>query len=279
MSAIEKRYSKIEREALGILHTLRKLHHHCFAREVSIITHYKPLVAVFKKGVATLSQRLQYVQYRVRIIYKCGPDLFIADWLSRQNPKENKDDEMLGLKINIFKKGVATLSQRLQYVQYRVRIIYKCGPDLFIADWLSRQNPKENKDDEMLGLKINIFKKGVATLSQRLQYVQYRVRIIYKCGPDLFIADWLSRQNPKENKDDEMLGLKININAIHTIPGISKCMTIQKLQQVMTKDDNLQQLREHIICSWPQSRNKVPQEITPYLMFRDGITVIGDIIL
>ena len=68
-------------------------------REVSIITDHKPLVAIFKKDVATLSQRLQGIllkihQYRVKIMYKSGPDLFTVDWISRQNHKENKDAEI-----------------------------------------------------------------------------------------------------------------------------------------------------------------------------------------
>ena len=54
-----KRYSNIEGEALGILYDLGKFHHYCFAREVSIITDHKPLVAILKQDVATLSQRLQ----------------------------------------------------------------------------------------------------------------------------------------------------------------------------------------------------------------------------
>ena len=52
----EQRYSHIGREALGILHGLQTFHHYCFAREVSKITDHKPLVAIFKKDVATLSQ-------------------------------------------------------------------------------------------------------------------------------------------------------------------------------------------------------------------------------
>ena len=55
----EKRYTNIEREALGILHRLENFHHYCIAREVSIITDHKPLVTIFKKDVATLLQRLQ----------------------------------------------------------------------------------------------------------------------------------------------------------------------------------------------------------------------------
>ena len=54
-----ERYSNIEREVVGILYGLIKFHHHCFAREVSIITDHKLLVVIFKKDVATLSQRLK----------------------------------------------------------------------------------------------------------------------------------------------------------------------------------------------------------------------------
>ena len=42
---------------------------------------------------------------------------------------------------------------------------------------------------------------------------QYQINIIYKLGPDLYIADWLSRQNQIENKDEEIAGLQVNTNA------------------------------------------------------------------
>ena len=89
------RYSNIESEALGILHGLRKFHHYCFAREVHIITNHNPLVAIFKKDVAILSQCIQHIllkfhQYRVQILYKPSPEIFIADWLLWHNPKKAK---------------------------------------------------------------------------------------------------------------------------------------------------------------------------------------------
>ena len=59
LSCAERRYSNIGREALGILHGLEKFHHYSFMREVSRITDHKPLVAIFKKDVAMLSQRIQ----------------------------------------------------------------------------------------------------------------------------------------------------------------------------------------------------------------------------
>ena len=52
----ECRYSNIEREVLGILHGLEKFHHYCFARDIYVVTDHKPLVSIFKKDVANLSQ-------------------------------------------------------------------------------------------------------------------------------------------------------------------------------------------------------------------------------
>ena len=87
LTGAECRYSNIEREALGILHVLEKFHQYCFAREVLVIIDHKPLVAIFKKDVATLLQYIKCIllkihQYRVQIIYKYGPKIFIADLLS-----------------------------------------------------------------------------------------------------------------------------------------------------------------------------------------------------
>ena len=73
---------------------------------MSIITGHTPLVIIFKKDVATLSQKQQRIllrihQYRLRIIYKLGPDLFIADRTSRQNHSENKDEEISAMQLSI----------------------------------------------------------------------------------------------------------------------------------------------------------------------------------
>ena len=104
LRAARQRYSNIKCEVLGILHGLEKFHHYCFGREVLVITDYKPLVSIFKKDVATLSQQIQCIllkihQYRVQIIYKPGPDIFIADWLSRHNHVEGKDQLIKGMEI------------------------------------------------------------------------------------------------------------------------------------------------------------------------------------
>ena len=96
----------MKREALGILYVHERFSHNFFAREVSVITNHKPLVAILKKDAATLSQRIQCIllrihQFSVRILYKPGPDLFITDWLSRHNHTENKDAEIPGIDIKV----------------------------------------------------------------------------------------------------------------------------------------------------------------------------------
>ena len=88
-------------------------------------------------------------------------------------------------------------------------------------------------------------------LSQRIQWFihrihQYRVRIIHKHGPDLFIADWLLKQNQKETKDEEIPGMQLNFDAIWTTINIWHCTMIQKLQGT-SQDDHLKQLKDCII--------------------------------
>ena len=67
---------------------------------------HKPLVSIFKKDVAMLSQHIQHIllkihQYSVQIMYKPGPDIFIADWLSRHNHIEGKDKPIEGMDVQM----------------------------------------------------------------------------------------------------------------------------------------------------------------------------------
>ena len=64
---------------------------------------------------------------------------------------------------------------------------------------------------------------------KELQAFSPRVRISYTPGPDLFIEDWLSRQNHMENKDAEIPSKELNINVIQTTTNIPDCMTTQEL--------------------------------------------------
>ena len=65
LAGTELRYNNIERETLGILHGLGKFHHYCLAREVYVITNHKPLISIFEKDVAMLSQWMQQIFLKI----------------------------------------------------------------------------------------------------------------------------------------------------------------------------------------------------------------------
>ena len=77
-------------------------------------------------------------------------------------------------------------------------------------------------------------------------------------GPDLFITDWLSRHNHTVNKDAEIPGMDIRIDAIQTATNIPVCISIPQLQQVTAQDDHLQRLDGYIIIGWAENRDQMP---------------------
>ena len=75
-------------------------------QEVNVITSHKPLVAMISKDVAMLSWQLQHImlymlQYCVCILFKLGPELYIAYWLLCHSHIENKDQEITGMNVSI----------------------------------------------------------------------------------------------------------------------------------------------------------------------------------
>ena len=88
-----KEHLSIETDAFGVSSIYEQEPNYFFAHEVSMITDHKLLVAVYKKEVMCLSHRLKNIlscihQHSIRILYTPGPQLFIADWLSRHNLRQ-----------------------------------------------------------------------------------------------------------------------------------------------------------------------------------------------
>ena len=174
LTGAEQRYSNIKCEALGILHGLEKSHHYCFGREVLVITDHKPLVSIFKNDIATLSQRIQ-----------C--------------------------------------------------ILLKIYP--------------------------------------------YRVQVLYKPGPDIFIADWLSRHNHGEGKDQMIKGMELWVDIIQTTTDMPECLSVTDLQQASSQDSHIQKLKHFIITGLPDSKDEVSEKLKPYWSYRDELAVINGMVL
>ena len=91
LTDMECRYSNIERELLGVIFGLERLHHYTFGKPITVETDHQPLTSIWKKIIATSSSRLQRLllilaQYDVHIEYLQGKENIIADTLSRVTP-------------------------------------------------------------------------------------------------------------------------------------------------------------------------------------------------
>ena len=98
-------------------------------------------------------------------------------------------------------------------------------------------------------------------------------------GPDLFMEDWLSRQNHDENKDAKIISMQFNINAIQTTTYIPECMTMHEMQQAMSQDQHLEHLKDFIIKGWSENRVQITQDIRTYWIFRDDMEVNDRVII
>ena len=95
-------------------------------------------------------------------------------------------------------------------------------------------------------------KKDIATLLQCIQHIllkihQYRAQIIYKSGPKIFTADWLSRHHHVEGKDKP--------------PG---CISISEICQASAQENNIQHLKNFIIAGWPNTKDELHIDLKPY---------------
>ena len=174
LTGAECRYSNIKQEALGILHGLEKFHHYCFSREVFIITDHKPLVSMFKKDIATLSQYIQCILLKIH---------------------------------------------------------------------------------------------------------QYQFQIIYKPGPEIFIAEWLLQHNHVEGKDKPINDIDIRIEAIQSATDIPECVSTSQIQQASAQGDHLQHPKSFIITGWPSTKDELHTDLKPYWSYKDKLAIIDGVML
>ena len=101
LSASEKNYSQLEKDALGIHFGIKKFHKYLYGRKFTLITDHKPLTTILgpKKGVPTLAAaRLQrwavtLSAYDYDIYYRKSEDHANCDCLSRLPVDRNEHEE------------------------------------------------------------------------------------------------------------------------------------------------------------------------------------------
>ena len=105
------------------------------------------------------------------------------------------------------------------------------------------------------------------------------VQIFYKPEPKIFIADWLSHHNHKENKDKPIQRNDIRVDSIQNITNVQECMSILQTQHAMVQDGHLQQLKNNIISGWLATKNQLHLDIRPYWSYKDDLAVIYGIVI
>ena len=134
LTPAEEHYSNIERELLGVVFAIERLHNYVFGEPVRVQTDYKPLETIWKKRIATASPRLQRLllrlpRYEIQLEYIRGKENSIADALSRVDPlsPEPQDaKQMDAIPVHQITNAIPATNNRLD----RTRIATTADPTL-----------------------------------------------------------------------------------------------------------------------------------------------------
>ena len=104
--------------------------------------------------------------------------------------------------------------------------------------------------------------KDVAKVSQHLQCIilcihQFSVHTLYKPGPELYIADWLSCHNHTETKDKEISDINISRHTINTTVDNPISNWIEGIKAATNENAELQMLKQYIIRGRSHTKNEV----------------------
>ena len=129
LTETEQRYAQIEKECLSITFGAHKFSQYISRREkVTVETDHKPLESIFRKSLLDAPSRLQRMllrlqRYNLEVGYKPGPQIFIADHLSRASIRETgpQDEEFQVFAVEVEGMGplnsVKISSERLAQLQ------------------------------------------------------------------------------------------------------------------------------------------------------------------
>ncbi|PIK33275.1 hypothetical protein BSL78_29913 [Apostichopus japonicus] len=117
-----------------------------------------------------------------------------------------------------------------------------------------------------------IYLKNLVAAPTRLQLMLlrlqgYQLKITYKPGKTMLLADAMSRLNPLPGQDVISVA-GINMSFAYFSDG-----KLMELKQMTNEDSEMTALREQIISGWPEKQRSVPQPIRHYWSYRDELTV------
>ncbi|XP_046841865.1 uncharacterized protein K02A2.6-like [Xenia sp. Carnegie-2017] len=122
-----------------------------------------------------------------------------------------------------------------------------------------------------------IFKKPLHQSPLRLQKMllklqKYSLKVSYKKGAELYLADQLSRAYIQEESDDHLEDFEINV----VLPVSEEKMN--QLKEETKKDKVMKMLRQYVENGWPDLRSKVDLDVLNYWDFKETLSVQDDLL-
>lgn len=125
LTPCQQSYSQIEKELLAILFGCTKFHQYIYGRQTLVETDHKPIVSLMKKPLYDIPPRLQRIMirlqpYDLKVLYKPGKYLYIADTLSRAALSEQtlkEVDQELDLHINMLISTLSVSQEKLKEIK------------------------------------------------------------------------------------------------------------------------------------------------------------------
>ena len=101
LTKTEQNYQNLEREALGTIWGMERLHYFLYGKKFTLETDQKPLVSIYKKHMIDISPRVQRLIVRsfpylpFKVVYKKGTNIPVVDALSHETPMDPEDNIQL----------------------------------------------------------------------------------------------------------------------------------------------------------------------------------------
>lgn len=205
LTECEKGYAQIEKELLAIVFGCSRFHQYIYSKKVVVESDHKPLVSIHKKPLIKAPLRLQRMLiklqlYDLKITYKPGSQLLLADCLSRNSIKEiYKQDDVIQneieAQINLIEKILPISDAKFKIIQTETKkdIILKELLNIVKTGWsenklsLSEEIQKYwNYRDEIVSVNDVLFKGNkmivpTALRNEMLQIIHYNHLGINKC--------------------------------------------------------------------------------------------------
>lgn len=120
LTETEQRYAQIEKEMLAIVFGAERFHQYVYGREVNMESDHKPLEAIMKKPLSSAPARIQRLlmrlqKYQVKVQYKPGVEMYIADTLSRAYlPETGSPDKDIEAQVHMVISNLPVSNEKLE---------------------------------------------------------------------------------------------------------------------------------------------------------------------